>query len=123
MHFLVIAIKILISFTLILAQRQSADLRISRLKGNIFQNLTGHQEFEDHIVTSQLDNSNLIRMFYRGIREVYSRLVPGTGDRHNSERFQMRIPATTKFPCRIDGFTSKKAPKSVHQLRPGGKVD
>lgn len=116
-------IKVLISLATISAQRQSADLRISRLKGNIFQNLTGHQEFENHIVTSQLDNSNLIRMFYRGIREVYSRLLPGTGDRHNSERFQTRIPATTKFPCRVDGFKSTKVPKSVHQLRPGGNID
>ena len=104
-----------------MGQRQILDLRINRLKGNIFQNLTGVQEFEDHIVQSQLDNSHLMRMFYRSVREVYSRLLPKTGDRHNSERFQKRVPATVKFPCRVDGFRSPKVPKSVHQLRPGGK--
>lgn len=115
MRFAVIFVKILI----VAAQRQSADLRISRIKGNIFRNLTATQEFEDHIVTSSLDNSPLIRMFYRGIREFYSRLVPGTGERHNSERFQQKFPSSTKFPCRVEGFKSAKIPKSVHQLRPG----
>lgn len=116
-------VKFLLSLALASAQQKSADLRISRIKGNIFSNLTGTQEFEDHIVTSQLDNSYWIRMVYRGIREAYSRLLPGTGERHNSERHQKRVPATTKFPCRIDGFKSQKIPKSVHQLRPGGKFD
>lgn len=115
MKFAVLLVNILI----VSAQRQNADLRISRIKGNIFTNLTTTQEFEDHIVTSSLDNSPLIRMFYRGLREVYSRLLPGTGERHDSERFQQRVPASTKFPCRVDGFKSKKLPKSVHQLRPG----
>lgn len=118
MQLLAIFVKILISFAVVSAQQ--VDSRISRSKGNIFQNLTGNQEFEDHIVTSSLDNSQLIRMFYRGIREVYSRLLPGTGERHNSERFQQRVSASAKFPCRVDGFKSAKIPKSVHQLRPGG---
>lgn len=122
MNFALIIVKMLLSCLMTLGQGQNADLRISRIKGNIFQNLTGVQEFEDHIVTSQLDNSYLIRMFYRGIREVYSRLLPGTGDRHNSERYQKRVAATVKFPCRVDGFKSTKVPKSVHQLRPGGEI-
>lgn len=117
MKFAVILVKVLIS---IAAVSGLPDHKISRLKGSIFTNLTGHQEFEDHIVTSSLDSSQLIRMFYRGIREVYTRLLPGTGERHDSERFQMRVPQTTKFPCRVDGFKSPKVPKSVHQLRPGG---
>lgn len=121
MNFLIL--NVLLSIALTSAQQKSADLRISRLKGNIFQGLTGTQEFEDNIVTSSLDNSQLIRMFYRGIREVYSRLLSGTGDRHNSERFQKKVSASTKFPCQVEGFTSKKVPKSVHQLRPGGKLN
>lgn len=123
MRIQLLIVKILTSLALVSAQRENIDTRISRIKGNILTNITGHQEFEDHIVTSQLDNSHLIRMVYRGIREFYSRLVPGTGERHNSERFQMRVPATSKFPCRVDGFKSLKIPKSVHQLRPGGKLD
>lgn len=115
MKFAILFVKILI----VAAQRQNADLRISRIKGSILTNLTSTQEFENHIVTSSLDNSPLIRMFYRGIREFYSRLIPGTGERHNSERFQQKIAPTTKFPCRVDGFKSSKIPKSVHQLRPG----
>lgn len=121
MNFALFIVKLLLSCVITQCQRQNADLRISRSKGNIFQNLTGVQEFEDHIVTSHLDDSYLIRMFYRGFREVYSRLLPGTGDRHNSERFQKRISPSVKFPCRVDGFKSAKVPKSVHQLRPGGK--
>lgn len=121
MNFASIILRIIISCVVTSAQRQNSDLRISRIKGNIFQNLTGVQEFEDHIVTSQLDNSYLIRMLYRGIREMYSRLLPGTGDRHNSDRFQKRVPASVKFPCRVEGYRSSKVPKSVHQLRPGGK--
>lgn len=123
MLFAAIFVKILISSLAISAQRPKLREKISRLKGNILTNLTGTQEFEDHIVTSSLDNSYLIRMVYRGIREVYSRLLPGTGERHNSERYQKRIPASTKFPCRVDGFKSAKVPKSVHQLRPGGKAN
>lgn len=123
MNFTVFLLKILLSCIVAKAQKSNVDLRISRIKGNIFQNLTETQEFEDHIVTSQLDSSQLIRMFYRGIREVYSRLIPGTGERHDSERFQKRVPATSKFPCRVDGFKSMKIPKSVHQLRPGGEFN
>lgn len=124
MKFSKLVLKILLSCVMASAQMlPNADLRISRVKGNIFQNLTGTQEFEDHIVTSQLDSSQLIRMFYRGFREVYSRLVPGTGERHNSERFQKKVSATAKFPCRVDGFKSKSVPKSVHQLRPGGEFN
>lgn len=119
MNFAAIVVKILILIVVVCGQRP--DHKISRLKGSIFTNLTGHQEFENHIVTSSLDSSQLIRMVYRGIREMYSRLIPGTGERHDSERFQMRVPQTTKFPCRVDGFKSPKVPKSVHQLRPGGK--
>lgn len=120
MQLIPLVIRILISVSVVSAQ--NVDHKISRNKGNIFTNLTGHQEFEDHIVTSQLDSSNLIRMFYRGFREVYSRILPATGSRHNNERFQNKISPTTKFPCRIDGFRSTKVPKSVHQLRPGGKI-
>lgn len=115
-------IIISVACALATAQKPKEDFRISRIKGNIFNNLTGNQEFENHIVTSQLDGSPWIRMVYRGIREMYSRMLPLTGQRHNNERFQKRIPATTKFPCRVDGFRSAKVPKSVHQLRPGGKT-
>lgn len=101
--------------------QQHVDTKISRIKGNILRNITGTQEFEDHIVTSSLDNSMMIRMFYRGFREFYNRLVTGTGERHNSERFQRRVPNNVPFPCDIRGFKSQKVPKSVHQLRPGGK--
>lgn len=120
MKFAVIFVEILISTLSISAQKRTEDYRISRVKGNILTNITGHQEFVDHIVTSHLDSSPLIRMVYRGIREMYSRLLPDTGERHNSERFQRRISSTTKFPCRVDGFKSVRVPKSVHQLRPGG---
>lgn len=116
---------ILCAFILIVISKSEAqqhvDTKISRIKGNILGNITGTQDFEDHIVTSSLDNSMMIRMFYRGFREFYNRLVTGTGERHNSERFQRRVPNNVPFPCDIRGFKSQKVPKSVHQLRPGGK--
>lgn len=46
---------------------------INRSKGNILRNLTRTQQYQDNIVTSQLDASNPIRQFYRGFREVYKR--------------------------------------------------
>lgn len=101
------------------ANSDSKDSRISRYRGNILRNLTLTQEYEDHIVTSSLDNSQWIRNIYRGIREFYSRIVTGTGARHNSERFQTKVTDFKQFPCQTDGFRSKKSPKSVHQLRPG----
>lgn len=122
MKFTITFVQILLLGSVVISAQRRQDSKISRLKGNILTNLTGHQEFEDHIVTSSLDGSPWIRMIYRNVREMYSRLVPGTGERHNSERFQRRIPATQKFPCRVDGFKSNKIPKSVHQLRPGGKI-
>lgn len=48
---------------------------INRSKGNILRNLTRTHQYQDNIVTSQLDASNPIRLFYRGFREVYKRLV------------------------------------------------
>lgn len=101
------------------ANSDSKDSRISRYRGNILRNLTLTHEYEDHIVTSSLDNSQWIRNIYRGVREFYSRLITGTGTRHNSERFQIQIPNAKKFPCQTNGFRSKKSPKSVHQLRIG----
>lgn len=101
------------------ANSDSKDSRISRYRGNILRNLTLTHEYEDHIVTSSLDNSQWIRNIYRGVREFYSRLVPGTGARHSTERFQTKVSQIKKFPCQTEGFRSLKRPKSVHQLRPG----
>jgi len=115
------AVIICVCLLAVSAQKVQKEAKISRLTGNILTNLTGTQQFENHIVTSQLDNSYVIRMLYRGIREMYSRMLPGTGDRHDSERFQKKVAANVRFPCRTDGFRSAKTPKSVHQLRPGGE--
>lgn len=115
-------IKLSILCVLLLsAAHAQMNQKISRVKGNILRNITGTQEFEDHIVTSSLDNSMMIRMFYRGVREFYNRIVTGTGERHNSERFQRQVPNNVPFPCDVRGFRSKKPPKTVHQLRPGGE--
>lgn len=118
MNVKVILPNILILLYTVLAQ---TNIPISRLKGNIFKNLTGTTQFEDNIVTSSLDNSPLIRMFYRGAREFYSRFIaPGTGQRHDSERFQPKFSAAKRFPCSTDEFRSRRTPKSVHHLKPGG---
>jgi hypothetical protein len=93
--------------------------KIGRLTGNILTNITGNQEFEDHIVTSSLDHSAMIRMLYRGLREAYSSIIGQTGARHNNERFQKILSNNVKFPCDINGFKSAKIPTSVHQLRIG----
>jgi len=57
--------------------KQSFDAtnRISRQHGNILKNLTKTQQYENNIVTSPLDASTGLRLFYRGFREVYSRYV------------------------------------------------
>lgn len=47
--------------------------RISRLRGNILRNLTRTHEYEDNIVTSQLDASVGVRQVYRTIRDIYNR--------------------------------------------------
>lgn len=47
--------------------------RISRLRGNILQNLTRTHAYEDNIVTSQLDASIRVRQFYRDIRNIYNK--------------------------------------------------
>lgn len=54
-------------------QPQEQNNVINRSKGNILRNLTRTQQYQDNIVTSQLDASNPIRLFYRGFREVYKR--------------------------------------------------
>lgn len=126
MHVAFTLVNILISLVIIVdcqnVKIHNIDTKISRVKGNILNNITGTQAFQDHIVTSSLDNSPMIRMVYRSVREMYSRIIQGTGERHDSERFQKRIPQNVVFPCKLRGFRSAKIPKSVHQLRPGGKI-
>ena len=56
-------------------QRAINNNRISRLRGNILRNITQTHEFDDNIVTSQLDASVGIRQFYRNIRDIYNRFV------------------------------------------------
>lgn len=47
--------------------------RINRMRGNILQNLTRTHEYDDNIVTSQLDASVRVRQFYRDIRNIYNK--------------------------------------------------
>lgn len=49
--------------------------RISRLRGNILRNLTRTHEYENNIVTSQLDASVGVRQVYRSIRDIYNRFT------------------------------------------------
>lgn len=49
--------------------------RISRLRGNILRNLTRTHEYEDNIVTSQLDASSGLRQAYRAIRDLYNKCI------------------------------------------------
>jgi hypothetical protein len=97
----------------------SQDSRINRFKGSIITNLTSTQEFENNIVQSHLDQSRFYRMIYRGFREFYNMMIPNTGLRHNSSRFQKQIPNSENFPCDVRGYRSEKIPNSVHKLRPG----
>lgn len=65
---------ILVALTIInITNGQQQNNIINRSKGNILRNLTRTQQYQDNIVTSQLDASNPIRLFYRGFREVYKR--------------------------------------------------
>uniref|UniRef100_A0A182XC46 SGNH hydrolase-type esterase domain-containing protein n=1 Tax=Anopheles quadriannulatus TaxID=34691 RepID=A0A182XC46_ANOQN len=93
--------------------------RISRERGNILKNITGTQEYENHIVTSRLDASEPVRMMYRGIREVYNRLLGPTGMRDEGVSLQARVPPSVPFPCDVRGYRSSTPPTSVHRLRPG----
>ena len=92
---------------------------INRMRGNILRNLTGTHEYDDHIVTSQLDVSQPAIWFYRGFRELYNRLLGPTGTRVNGRGLQDKIPDSKLFPCNVNGFRSEKVPESVHKLRPG----
>ncbi|XP_037917626.1 phospholipase B1, membrane-associated-like [Hermetia illucens] len=92
---------------------------IGRMRGNIFRNLTKTQQYENNIVTSRLDSSAQIRKLYRNFRELYSRLLGGTGQRTSGDFLQKRIPNNIPFPCRGEGYRSRTIPTSVHQLRPG----
>lgn len=96
-----------------------AQNRINRQRGNILKNLTKTHEYEHHIVTSQLDASTPIRMFYRGFREIYNRLLGPTGDRVKGAFLQAHVMPNVPFPCDTRGYRSDKVPTSVHQLRPG----
>lgn len=112
--------KQIVLVLLLICVVKSQDSKINRFKGSILTNLTTHQEFENNIVQSHLDQSRFYRMVYRGVREFYNMLVPNTGDRHTGrDRFQKRIPNNQRFPCDVRGFRSQKIPNSVHQLRPG----
>ncbi|XP_055628355.1 phospholipase B1, membrane-associated-like isoform X1 [Toxorhynchites rutilus septentrionalis] len=93
--------------------------RINRQRGNILKNLTKTHEYENHIVTSQLDASTPIRMFYRGFREIYNRLLGPTGGRVEGSFLQPHVMPNVPFPCDTRGYRSDKVPTSVHQLRPG----
>lgn len=116
--------KILIILSLIFVANTQMDVKISRSKGNILRNLQDTQEFEDHIVTSNLDNPGFMRMIYRGIREIYGSIFRNTGTRkHNPKYFQKEIPKNLPFPCETRGFKSAVKPTSVHRLMPGGKSD
>lgn len=105
---------------LLIALSSAQNTKISRSKGNILRNLQETQEFEDHIVTSNLDNPGLMRMLYRGLREIYGTVFSNTGTRrHDSTHFQKKIPQNIPFPCETRGFRSRVRPSSVHKLMPG----
>ncbi|XP_055596724.1 phospholipase B1, membrane-associated-like [Uranotaenia lowii] len=104
---------------IILFDPGSAQPPINRQRGNILKNLTKTHSYEDHIVTSSLDASRPIRMFYRGFREVYNRLLGPTGDRIRGAFLQPHIMPNVPFPCDVRGYRSAEVPTSVHQLRPG----
>ncbi|XP_039428997.1 phospholipase B1, membrane-associated-like [Culex pipiens pallens] len=109
----------LLALEVTLLQTGLAQNRINRQRGNILKNLTLTHEYENHIVTSQLDASMPIRMFYRGFREVYNRLLGPTGDRVRGAFLQPHVMPNVPFPCETEGYRSERVPTSVHQLRPG----
>lgn len=114
--------KVLVIFSLIFLASAQKDIKISRSKGNILQNLQETQEFEDHIVTSNLDSPGFMRMIYRGIREIYGSIFRNTGiRRHDPKYFQKEVPKDIPFPCETRGFKSVVKPTSIHKLMPGGK--
>lgn len=110
----------LLILILIALSVSAQNTKISRSKGNILQNLQETQEFEDHIVTSNLDNPGFMRMLYRGLREIYGSVFSNTGiRRHDATHFQKKVPKNIPFPCETRGFKSRVKPTSVHRLMPG----
>ncbi|XP_055535523.1 phospholipase B1, membrane-associated-like isoform X1 [Wyeomyia smithii] len=110
---------LLLLLVLLLGKTVRTQNSINRLRGNILKNLTGTQEYENHIVTSKLDASMPIRMFYRGFREVYNRLLGPTGGRMQGAFLQSHVMPNVPFPCDTKGYRSRQVPTSVHKLRPG----
>ena len=113
--------RAVIIFSVLVFVNAQTDFKISRSKGNILKNLQQTQEFEDHIVTSNLDNPGFMRMLYREVREIYRTIFPNTGSRrHDSSHFQEEVPKSIRFPCETREFRSSVKPLSVHKLMPGG---
>ncbi|KAJ6646581.1 Phospholipase B1, membrane-associated [Pseudolycoriella hygida] len=105
--------------SIVLALNCEINNRINRKRGNLLQNLTRTHEYDDNIVTSQLDASIQVRQFYRSFRDVYNSFFGGTGNRDSGKFLQKRVPNTVAFPCSTLGYRSKTIPKNVHRLRPG----
>ncbi|XP_058461606.1 phospholipase B1, membrane-associated-like [Malaya genurostris] len=110
---------LLLAFGLLSVKTGLGQNQINRWRGNILKNLTGTHEYENHIVTSQLDASMPIRMFYRSFREVYNRLLGPTGGRIQGAFLQPHVMPSVPFPCDTRGYRSQIVPTSVHKLRPG----
>lgn len=65
--------QIMCLVSIIHAMNCEINNRINRMRGNLLQNLTRTHEYDDNIVTSQLDASIQVRQFYRTFRDVYNR--------------------------------------------------
>lgn len=67
--------QIMCLVSIIHAMNCEINNRINRMRGNLLQNLTRTHQYDDNIVTSQLDASIQVRQFYRTFRDVYNRYV------------------------------------------------
>jgi len=72
-------------------------------------------------LTTALDNPRL-RFFFHGFRDFVFNTIGKTSYKTKGRFLQEKFSKDVKFPCDVQLGKSREPPKSVHKLRPGGKL-
>lgn len=70
-------------------------------------------------LTTGLDDPRL-RFFFHGFRDLIFNTIGKTSYKTKGSFLQKKFPADMTFPCDVEIGKSRKLPKSIHKLRPGG---
>ena len=72
-------------------------------------------------LTTGLDDPRL-RFFFHGFRDFVFNTIGKTSYKTKGVFLQEKFSKNAKFPCDVELGKSREPPKSVHKLRPGGKL-